>query len=667
MPYMLVYSALLLLGFLLAGHLVLMAVRQPLEKDGFYALFSRAVIGFLVSTTGYAMVVTSGNTVLWGLALVGALWLAMRRRAAVEAVPLESGTEERPPALLQPLLIFMGMLVGFVVLHSLLHFHTPLNNIQHFDDVYYAWLTSKMELFGVESDDPLFAGPHSFPAMPYHYADLWMAGLISTLFPVSKLIAYSVIAKSLIYAMAIFGFLALARTFTRSAIVQMLSLSALLVAPVLLDYSHVLENGCNLGQPKNALTSLFFIWMLYLHQKQSAVWFIPLLVLPVINIAFAPIVLPTLLALAAYQWFRRKNGKGSVIMAGCTLAITALVFCFYTLQPKLVEDPFSVYEDLLIFYDLTYLADMTYRIVANYAMYVPYLIPVMLFAVWKLRKGASCELTALLLRHETIMAYTAISIVIGWAMAFLFWPVAGENASQMNTNSNFMLVGLLVVVALLATYQELRDRRHRMMLTLFMGVVFTYSVAVYAESRGNFLFNPASQRSVTYINEVTGHFGQTEANVLGGIFRCEGEFHQQGKSGSRSELMNGYWFTPFVSGIDFLYATSLNTLTSTYEDFDPQTLDFSLEEDRRYYWWIKKTEKTLRRAAFTHFHRQYAEENPGANMEASQLAFAKAQGLGFVVTSGNCPLPEVFIPAVDTLFIDDMTGEHFYFLQKPNQ
>lgn len=660
--YMLTYSVAMLVGYLMIGHLALMALRQPLHKDGFHGLFARSVIGCLVSTVIYAMAMTSANTVLWGLLLIGALWWAMRRYAAVEALPVESGTDEKPLALLRPLLIFMGMLTGFVALHSLLHFHTPLNNIQHFDDVYYAWLTSKMELFGVESDDPLFAGPISFPAMPYHYADLWMAGLISKMFPVSNLIAYSVIAKSLLYAMAVFGFLTLARTFTRKAMVQVLSLSALMVSPVLLDYNYVLENACNLGQPKNALTSLFFIWMLYLHQKQSAVWFLPLLVLPVISIAFAPIVLPTLFALAGYFYLRAKDLKVPLRMAGCTLTVTAFIFCFYTLQPEYVKAPFSLDDDLLIFYNLEYLADMTYRIVVNYALYVPYVIPLVLFAVWKARRKETGQLIPVLLRHETIIAYTAISIVTGWAMAFLFWPLAGENADQMNTNSNFMLVGLLVVVSLLVTYQELKDSRHIMLLTLFMGVVFAYSAAVYAESRSNFLFNPASKRSVAYIAEVTKHFGQSGAGALGGIIRCKSEYHRQGKAGSRSELMNGYWFTPFASSIDFLYATSLNTLSSTYEDFDPSTLNFSLEEDRHYYWWIKKTEKTLRRAAFTHFTAKYLKEHPSASEEQLQVAFAKAHGLDFIVTSAECTLPDAFLPMVDTLFIDHVTGEHLYFL-----
>jgi len=662
----LLYGVLLLMGCLAVGHGVLWGVRQPKGYDGFYALFIRAVVGFLAVTAVYAAVITSGNTVLWGVILVGVLWLAVRRRWITQTLHAEPVAEPSPGPLAVPLLILLVILAGFLLLHGLLQFHTPLHNIQHFDEVYYAWLTSKMELFGVESDDPLFAGPHSFPAMPYHYADLWLAALVAKLASVSNLIAYAVIVKSLFHALSVFGFLTLARTYTRNRAMLLFSLSAVIVAPVLLDYSHIVQNACNLGQVKGSIASLFFIWTLYLHRKESTFWFFPLLVLPVINIAFAPVVLPSMLALAAYIYIRRKDRKKTAIMAGGSLAVGAFIFAFYALQPKLVKDPFSLYDDLLVFIDLRYLADMTYQFAVNYAMFVPYLLPLLLFVAWKLHRKESDRLTALLHRHETIIAYTAFSMVTGWAMAFLFWPLAGENASQMNTNSNFMLVPLLVVVALLAVYEQLEPTWHRMLLTLFMGVIFTYSIGVYAKSRQHFLFNPASQRSTEYIMQVTRHFDQSGADVLGGTVKCPDEFHQQGKAGSRSELMNGYWFTPFVSSMDFLYVTSLNTLTSTYEDFDHSTLDFALERDRKYYWWVKKTEKSLRRAAFTHFHMAYIQQHPQATEVDVQLAFAQAHGLGYLVTSGQCPLPEAFIPMVDTMFVDGMSGERFYFLQQPN-
>lgn len=656
------HSILLLAGCLLVGQGVLWIARGPAAADGFHALFARAVVGFLTITAMYAVVITSGNTVLWGLVLVGGLWLAVRRLSATVAPSMTSDLGGKPSIQVGPLLILLVILSGFVLLHGLMQFRTPLNNIQHFDEVYYAWLTSKMDLFGMESDDPLFAGPHSFPAMPYHYADLWLAGLVTKLAGVSNIIAYAVVVKSLFHALSVFGFLTLARTYTRNQAVLLFSLAATIVAPVLLDYSYVLQNACNLGQAKSSMASLFFIWTLLLHRKETPRWYMPLLVLPVINIAFAPVVLPALLALAAYLRIRRKDRKDAAVLTGCSLAVGVFIFTFYALQPKLVQDPFSLYDDLLIFIDLRYLADMTYQFLANYAMFVPYLLPLLLFVAWKLHRKESDQMTALLHRYEAIIAYTAFSIVIGWAMAFLFWPLAGENASQMNTNSNFMLVSLLVVVALLAVYEQLELRWHRALLTLFMGVIFTYSIGIYATSRQNFLFNPASKRSAEYIMQVTRHFENNRASILGGMFSCSNEFHQQGKAGSRSELMNGYWFTPFASSLDFLYITSLNTLTSTYEDFDHSTLDFALERDRNYYWWVKKTEKSLRRAAFTHFHAAYAPEHPHATKEDVQLAFAQAQGLGYLVTSGQCPLPEAFLPMVDTLFVDDMTGERFYFL-----
>jgi len=658
----LIFSTLLLLGCLSVGHVLLLAVPQPAPHDRYYALFSRSATGFLLITGIYAMAMTSGNTVLWGLLLVGALWLAVRKRSAIAPSIVESTDGKRSAIMARPLLTLIGILIGFVLLHSMMQFRTPLNNIQHFDEVYYAWLTSKMELFGVESDDPLFAGPYSFPAMPYHYADLWLAGLVARAATVSTIIAYAVIVKSLFHALSVFGFLMLARTYTRNAAMLLFSLSATILAPVLLDYGHILQNACNLGQVKGSMASLFFIWMLYLHRRESPLWYVPLLVLPVINIAFAPVVLPALVVLGGYLHLRRKYRKSSALIAGCALAVGGFIFAFYALQPKLVRDPFSLYDDLLIFIDLRYLADMTYQFGANYAMYVPYLLPLLLFIALKLRRRASDQLTTLLLRHEAIIAYTAISIVIGWAMAFLFWPVAGENASQMNTNSNFMLVSLLVVLALLAVYEQLERPLHRTLLTLFMGVIFTYSIGVYAKSRQNFLFNPSSRRSSDYIMQVTRHFEQSGAGVLGGSLQDLEEFYANGKAGSRSELMNGYWFTPFASSMDFLYVTSMQTLSTTYEYFDPRTLDFSIEQDRNYYWWIKKTEKSLRRAAFTHYHQAYKQEHPLVTEEDVQLAFVRAHGLSYLVTSGHRPLPEVFLPAVDTLFVDAMTGEHFYFL-----
>jgi hypothetical protein len=660
------YSILLLLGCILLGHGVLKAVRWSMPSDGFHALFVRAVTGWLVLTGIYAVVMTSGNTVLWGLAVVGGLWMVVRIRLASRTLNADHVTVNSPASLVLPLLLLFGILLGFTLLHGILQFHTPLNNIQHFDQVYYVWLTSKMEMFGVESDDPLFAGPHSFPAMPYHYADLWLTGLTARAANVSNIIAYAVIVKSLFHALSVFGFLALARTYTRNWITLLFSLSAVIMTPVLLDYSHVQENACNLGQAKSSMASLFFIWMLYLQRKGSRMWYLPLLVLTVINIAFAPIVLPALVATSGYLYLRGTDRPGAAYMAVGTLAVAILLMMFYAWQPRFVKDPFSLQDDILVFFDLRYLAHMTYRVVANYVLFLPYLLPVLLFTAWKIRRKRKDQLMELLLRQETILAYTAMSILSGWAMVFLFWPFAGENASQMNTNSNFMLFSLLVVMALLATYEKLEHSRHRLLLTLFMGILFSYNIGIYAKSRQSFLFNPTSIRSAEYILQVSRYFEQSGASILGGSLQSVDEFYANGKAGSRSELMNGYWFTPFASSLDFLYVTSLQTLSTTYEHLDFQTLDLSSEQDRNYYWWIKKTEKALRRAPFTHFHQNYTQAHPEATEQEVQVAFAHAHGLGYVVTSGSYPLPELFIPMIDTLFIDGMSGEHFYFLQHPN-
>ena len=659
----LVYCIALLFGLGVFGHFVLSVLRIPIDKDGFYELFVRLAVGCLVVISIYAIAMTSGRTVIWGLVLLSAIWLFVRHRFA-QTYPAKDLNTYSIQIMIFPVLVIMGILVVFTVFNCNLYFHTPINNILHFDDVYYAWLSSKIELFGIESDEPLFAGPEIFPAIPYHYADLWLTSLVARLFNVSKIIAFSLIAKSCFQALSVFAFLTLAKTFRINWVMLIFSLTALALAPVLLDYGVIRENAFFLGGLKTSMASLFFIWPLYLLRKQSPIWFLPLLVLPVINIAYAPIVLTSLVILGFYMYLRLKDTKQLVFFMVPTITVGAFIFAFYYLQPKLVRDPFSLHDDILIYFNLKYLTEMSYRFAANSAMYVPYIIPALLFIVWKVLSKNSQHLTRLMLTYEPIIAYTVISFCNGWAMAFLFYPMAGENASQMNVITTMMLVGLVIIIALLVVYEELNSRLPKLLLTVFMGLIFSYSLVIFVKSRQNFVINPSSKRSAEFVADVTRYFEKNRTSTLGGMYQCPHEYYRNGKLGSRSELMNGYWFTPFVSTIDFLYVTSLNTLTTTYEDFDHHTLNFSSETDRNYYWWEKKTEKATRRAPFTYFHSTYFKSHPQADLNEVQLAFIREYGLGYVISSNECPLPEMFHHLIDKTFTDGLSGEKFHFLKQ---
>ena len=65
-------------------------------------------------------------------------------------------------------------------------------------------------------------------------------------------------------------------------------------APFLLDYNRVIQGACMAHQVKSLLISFFLIWSGILAMGPNPNWFIPLLCLPVVNIATALVVIETL-------------------------------------------------------------------------------------------------------------------------------------------------------------------------------------------------------------------------------------------------------------------------------------------------------------------------------------------------------------------------------------
>ena len=539
--------------------------------------FLGAVVGFLLLSFGWAAYKTGGNTVLW-LWLFPLFWYIIDDKSSKEIQPWNRG-------LMYGLLVFG---IAWPAFYSVLWFDPEIPNILHFDEVYYVVLSGKMGHFGVENTLPFHPELTPLSASPYHYAELWLLDALFELTGQNRMFLFSVIIKSALSMAACLGVLRLMQTLKASILWQWLGIFSLFFAPFLLDYSHVIQGASMAHQVKSLAVSCILIWFAILVVQRHRHWYLPLFCLPALNIATALVVTGTL---AAHQvWYRRWK------VVFLTLVYALALGGFYFLQPSVLAKAEALpVSEYIAYYNFDSFVDFAYRNGANLGMYFPFIL-VLGFGLllWKPNRR---ELGLEIKPAVSILVFLLFGLGIGLALIYVTPPFAGENADQMHILFNPFLWHIFILILFWRVYVQLQFKygfavRSSLFLSLVIGICI-YQTVVFVQTKRNMVLSPRELRSEGYIKQVA-HELKNPLEFGVSIMPLSAYFKNY-KEGSRGELMNAYWFSPFStlsSGV--LYLANLNTLEDTYSADDLKKLNMGVRKDRMKRYRIRETQMGLK-------------------------------------------------------------------------
>lgn len=644
-PFLLLATIIAFAVIQLFGSLILLFFPVNKKFGSDYHVFVRNIIGMLIVAFIVAASQTSFNTIMTGLPLVGFLWAAF-------------GGVENPRAqfnwsvlvdknVLVSLLTLLGMLVASFGLIVLIWFDESGFQIHHFDDSFYAFSAEKLRTLGHETFGPSYPTMKTVPILPYHYFDLWLAVFIKKLSGVQMVVAYSVILKALVFSTAAHGILVLAKHFSTRVAPILTSLSALFLAPVLLDYSPVIQNAMIAGSVKFACVATFLIWSFVLAFKHSQGWYYPLLFLPVVTISCAPVLLPALLFTLVL--LKLKEGSLRTWWRGplAVILVTVYVAGFYAVNEGQGSLEGTIQDKILVYYNWGFLLTQAYRLLISYILYLPYFVPIVLLFLFSRKLGFS-RVRMWLKANPQLPLFLFFSVLFGFLIVFAFYPFAGVDSLQLNLQTTGLSLAILTPITWLVTGNHISSKTLRGVNHLFGLIVLVYSVWIFYASRSHYIRNPIKGLSEEYLAEIN-QIGMKDHDqvVLGVKYECDNQLFVDGLPSSRTELLNGWGYVSFAFMDKFFYWTSLNTTLDLYSEVNAEQFDFSNDKDRYDYFWIQKARKESLKAPFTQFYNSYKARNPDATIKETQLAFIDSAQARYLIKRKDCKLPDLLLQRVE--------------------
>ena len=647
------------------GALVIWGCNKQSKNSLLYDTYIKIIIGVLTITLVYSGLKTGGNTIHTGFIITAILYwwqyIYKKKKKDTHQISFSIYFFQNWKYIL---ILFIVSMVWYSF-YSSMYYSGPCHTILHFDEVYYSFLSSKFGIWGVETDAPLYEG-HTTGASPYHYIELWLTNALSSLFSVNPLLAISVLVKSFFSGVLVLGMFALTQLFTKNVILYILAFFSITIGAIVLDYSPAIQMATNAHQVKMLIVALFFIWFIILHHQNRYSWFYPLLLLPFINIATLPVIASSLCFYSFILFLKHKKKQAYHIIVP-TIVTAMFVALFYGFQSTPQSAPIygtapSLYERFLPFYSFHIFVYDTIKYIKHYLLYAPYFLPIIALSVYYYIQNKT-QFLKLWNSHKFLILFFSITVICGYILSFLMYPIVRYDNMQLITLTSTVLLNIFVFLSFLYVFSELQNNSfYKTAVILFIGATMLYNIYVFYSTKRYVCRHPESERSKSYITNVSNYFSEHTCSVYGARLQDTSEFSNKDKASTRSELINAYWFSPLSTQIDFLYTTSLNT-TYTVQS-DAIQLPLTNPEKRLDLFWEQNTPKTLAQAPFSVFAHSYLMKNAHTTIDTLQYLFVKKHMLNYLVLSKPAKLPDIFLPMVDTIFIDSCSGERFVFLKR---
>ena len=644
--------------FYVVGSLITSLYRNK-DNDSFYDAFVSLIVGFLAVVVVYALIKTNGNTVLLFVPVIGCLYWIMNRNNISLRVPTIRTN-------IAPILTILSVSVLAYFYYLFLASKTSINYIPHFDDVFYVFLGEKISNYGIETTNSLYSVDltGTINATPYHYSELWLNSLLSNVFHLNPMFSFAVVLRSIFLTILVLGMMALARSFTKDKIWLLFAILSVTISPVLIDYSVIEQKQCLAYRSLTMLYSSCYVWSIILYIKDNKNWIFPLVLVPVIHIGTMPVVYTALVLLGLFMIIRERNFRSVLFIILPTLIVAVGILLFYKLfnvpsssilAQEIVPGDNNMIDYWIQFFSTGEFVQHLYDNFKNYAMYVPYILPLFICAVYMFFRRRE-KLKRFYNKSINIVVFFIFSTIFGLIYGYFFYPILRFDAAQLHLHVNIPLLNIFTFVSFCVVYKLVEKKHLRLIVSSFIALALVYNASIFYISRRNIAFSPDRDRTQSYITNVCDYFNSNNISYKGGYITEKAPVFSL-------DVTNGYQFQNFCLGVDFMYMTNLSTYFPDKESIRKAVSD-EYGNSKMGLFFLHTYEPSLLKDPFYIYTQLYEKENGETSLDSLRLEFIKAENLQFVVIPKEVRIPLEFGPITDTIFTDDKTGERFVFLKK---
>lgn len=593
------------------------------DNDLCYDTFVSLVVGFLAVTTVYAIVKTGGNTIQWGVLILGASYVIKKNvEKGIHKVNMKFSIGSISIACVSGVIFFLY--------YAWFYYASPVNNIFHFDNYVYAYNSFSNQYNGIETTRIYLEGMAK--ATPYHYIEGWLCAMMANMFHINYLETFSVCVQCIFSAIVVMGLISLAKIYTDKLSIIIFACTTIFLSAILLDYSPIRQSMAMGGTIKDLVSAIFIIGFIIslLRKKTNYLW---LLCLPISNVALTPVVMSALFLFAFVQFYVERN-RGTLLYNLLTIIVLSIfIALFYFVQPNnFPKSSFNgnIVQTLLESYSINGFLYMTYRTLVSYSVYVPYFIPLLI--VFAIRR----DISSFLKSHTQLMLFLVISAFCGLLCHYMYYPIDNYDSGQLDILVNMTLMNLMVLISLLFVAQTIYHKVSMILFGIFLCSISIYNIWVFTESILSRRTIVAELRTFDYRKNILDYFAEHDISNVGarflppnssGIsFKNVGDIYQMGFLGGDKDGLAAINLSPINISEEQLHWNSIIPQSNIFNDYLSQ-------------------------------FEQY-------NLDSVQLEFIKKYHLGFIICDSKVELPVGIESLIDTTFTDAKTGERFVFLKR---
>lgn len=599
--------------FYFIGHCLFSFLRINTYSDNVANAFVKVILGLLLNVFICAVFHTKGNTILWGIPLVGVLCRLNNNENRVSLIKMQQNE-----LLFVFLLIVLSLVLFFFQAKNF--YNPPFNNIPHADYEFYGVLGDLMKEHNSEST--VFVSniySHERAATPYHYLDIWLGVFIGRLFSINMVESLYVVVYPILFALYTIAIVVIARTYTSNLLLQLISLSTLFFFPLawfdftislkeLLITPHFLGYYAT-ANPKTEIIALLFAFSFVVYRLNKKNFYLVLMLIPIASSVAAPAVFLSIATIVMFKMIinNREVIQNNIILIGGLMIIAIFILLFYALQPQGVQTgDFSISEFLS---SISRKSVMIVKSCIKLFLFLiifhsPFII-ILLISYTENKDAFIAQYTSM----KELFIVIFLMCFFGFVISQIFQGI--DNATQFYTMM-ILSLPLLYIVIVISIFSLVQKQLFKMSIIVFIVFLVIYSVIninnhPFAKDLCITRKNPYSTDYLSVIQQYSD---------------------MQGASFSNS-------FCPH---------------------YMPQTDSIDLR--------ISSIHESLLGRKNTAFYQFACEHRHIKTIDSLQYFFVKKNDIHFLILEKEDNLPKIFIKEVDTIFIDDKTKEHFVLLNR---
>lgn len=641
--------------FNLSGKLLLSLLDiESLQQKRYAHTFLSVILGWILLISLYAIVKTSGQTVLLVLIIpfIVLFYSAKKRsRSITDYFKWESGW-------------WMLVVIVFVTIQFLQLVKVGGQSefpfyIQNWDYSYYANFIEALQKTGIENTHgpAMFFEKNIQGTTPYHYADIWTGAFFSELTGFMPVISLRLFVYSFFELLFFLGLLSIWELYKTVGLKEIiLSFLLMLVGGMFFEVyeyipfmgtakylsdNHLLGYGNVKYGPLYVLVVSVFLLYKYQYKKAS---FVVWTLLPVFFISVLPAIIGGCVLFGLYQvWIERK--RISHFYWIMPLVVYSALGVFYILTSSNDNSSVSSSNELLLVFVSglpfqTAIGILLKKLLVCFVLFpAKYVLSVLPWICWIVWQSGWGEVKEDIIKYKSELLLVFFSLLSG-LFAFWLWYV-NVDAQQLFNNLAFPAVNVLIIVLMVRLWVNKS-------ITLPGSAVLTILVGYMLINNVLFIQKETAQYNDKYSGEYLSAVMKLSKKIpgSGGVFLAGENYY---------DTSSVFTYKP-TQHIEGYYLPLMNVHTP----FTLSVFDMPI---------LKKEEEKVNQVRFKHssYFYRYCEVRQvklqSDFIQNSMLDFIKENHFRYLVVGKGANVPHILEEICETCVMDKLSGERFCVLK----